>query len=276
MQGEIQVSGAVLKYERFGAGLPLVVLHGGPGVGYRYMLPELREALNGCGELIFYDQRASGHSTGAERPDLLTIDVFVEDLAQVCPARAMILGHSFGGLLAMQFGVRHPNRVSAMILVDGDPASRRLWQQHTGRIGPVTADRAGDAAAWWQAAMAPRFANRASMPADFGQRLADARPENLLGVAAAVRASLGDWDLHGELHRIASPVLVVRGDKSIYPDEAFSILCANLPDAELVTLPNASHFPFIEAAAEFREAVRGFIRRVRRPADRSPRPAAQG
>ena len=80
--GTIPVREAELEYQLRGSGPAVIVLHGGPGIGYRYLEPELA-VLSDVAQLVFYDQRASGMSTGVERTSLLNIHEFVADLEAV-------------------------------------------------------------------------------------------------------------------------------------------------------------------------------------------------
>jgi proline iminopeptidase len=111
----------------------MIVLQGGRGFGYRYLLPELRDAIGDLGQVVFYDQRASGQSTGGNVEELLTFSQFLDDLGMVMDffelPNAILLGHSFGGLLAMQFAIQKPSRVAGLILADSDPG--KPWFVHT-------------------------------------------------------------------------------------------------------------------------------------------------
>jgi proline iminopeptidase len=105
-------------------GLPtrpvVIVLHGGPGGDYRYLLP-LRP-LSDEYQVVFYDQRGSGLSPRV--PDeQLDLDRFVEDLhavvGSVSPhAPVRLVGHSWGAMLAAAYLDRHPEQVSHAVLAE--------------------------------------------------------------------------------------------------------------------------------------------------------------
>jgi proline iminopeptidase len=277
--GSITVERASLRYEIVGTGEPVIVLHGGPGIGYRYLMPELRDLLCEKARLIFYDQRASGKSTGADASDLLRMPVFVEDLERLRAAlgirNPMLLGHSFGGLLGMYYAIRNPRRVRGLILVDSDPASETLWTGHREYLQAKQTRTDKDAisaiqqvegwrenpdlvARYFECVLRPFFAS-ATMPPDFGSRFSDASPANLFATGPAVRRSLGEWDLHPLLSDVRCRSLIVAGTEGIFPAEAAERLHHGLPNSALEKLEGASHFPFIETPQAFRRAVLGFI-----------------
>ena len=267
----IEVNGASLRYETVGDGSPIIILHGGPGIGYQYLAPELKASLSKRSRLVFYDQRGSGESTGADDSSFLNIATFMKDLDAVLAAfdleRAILLGHSFGGLLAMKYAIQHPERVTALILVDPDPASKALWNRFPTAVDQeISAIQSKDGwisdpdllARYFELTLQPFFAAHAA-PAGFGYRFIRTRPENLFKTAAAVRSSLGDWDFHGFLHEIACPTLLVCGETAIFPEKAVANLHRGIRYSTLVKLASASHFPSIEAPEAFFEAVSQFL-----------------
>ncbi len=278
--GTIPVREAELEYQLRGSGPAVIVLHGGPGIGYRYLEPEL-VVLSDLAQLLFYDQRASGMSTGVECTSLLNIHEFVADLEAVRAAhgaqRPIFLGHSFGGLLAMHYAIAYPDRVAALILVDPDPASRTLWSRHSESILARQSQEAAREIAtireiddwnyspalverYFELALAPLFAKGQS-PAGFGSRFTQVIPRNLTTTASALRTSLGNWELHPALHTIQCPCLLVVGEESIFPAEASDRLATGLPDCTVARVKHASHFPQLEAPREFQQAVRSFLSR---------------
>src|SRR5438094_297013 len=105
--------------------LPLLCLHGGPGVPHDYLEP--LEALAGNGRrVIFYDQLGCGNSDQPHDPDLWTVALFVEELGvvreQLGLARTHLLGQSWGGMLAMQYMLTQPAGI-ASLTVASSPAS---------------------------------------------------------------------------------------------------------------------------------------------------------
>src|SRR5262245_21863773 len=125
-----------LYVRELGEGRPVVVLHGGPDFEHESLLPQL-ELPAADARLVYYDQRGRGRSFSGERPPDVTIASEIEDLdavrASVGAARVAVLGHSFGTLLALEYAIRHADRVSHLVLLNPAPVSRaamRTFRDH--------------------------------------------------------------------------------------------------------------------------------------------------
>src|SRR5712692_10068429 len=125
-ESRIPVEKASLYAREIGRGQPIIVLHGGPDFDHSYLLPDL-DRLADAFRLIYYDQRGRGRSADQVLPEEVTLASEIDDLDTVrqhfhleSPA---LLGHSWGTVLALEYALRHPERVSHMILMNPAPAS---------------------------------------------------------------------------------------------------------------------------------------------------------
>jgi proline iminopeptidase len=110
--------------KRFGSNprIKLLLLHGGPGATHEYF-EALENDLAAAGvELIYYDQLGSAYSDQPKDADLWTIDRFVDEVEQVRVALGLdkdnfyLLGHSWGGILAAEYALRHGDHLKGLIL----------------------------------------------------------------------------------------------------------------------------------------------------------------
>jgi proline iminopeptidase len=121
----IPVENAELFCREVGQGQPIIVLHGGISLDHTYLLPDM-DRLSDAYRLIYFDQRGRGKSIG----DVANISIQseLEDLEGLRRHLGLdsvaVLGHSWGGYLAMEYALRHPQRVSHLILLHTAPASR--------------------------------------------------------------------------------------------------------------------------------------------------------
>ncbi len=283
-EGTLPVDGAQLRYWTVGNGPPVMILHGGPGIGIGYLLSELDapgfppEGLR----WVAYDQRGSGRSTGAEDPSQINMDRFVEDLEAMRVAsgqdRIALMGHSFGGLLAMHYAVKYREHLAAMILIDPDPASRALWSRHEELVEArlTESDRMlmaaiSSAEGWETDPVQVENYYLAQFQAYFGNRepsvrlrlgLAQGVYGNFPATALVMRESLGDWDIFSELEGIEVPTLILTGDRSVFPLSAHEMLRSVLPASELVVLPGVGHFPHMEDPEAFATITTAFLASV--------------
>ena len=117
--------------------VPVVVLHGGPGLSHDYMLPNADLADEPYGyPVIFYDQIGNARSTHLpdEPEDFWSVDLFLDELENILAHfkiqdRYYIVGHSWGGMLAAEFVVRRqPKGLRRLVIADA-PSATALWRQ---------------------------------------------------------------------------------------------------------------------------------------------------
>jgi len=260
----------------------LLVLHGGPGAHHDYMLPQMLELAHDF-ELVFYDQRGGGRSKD-DGTEPITWRTQVSDLAlvarELAPDPLSILGYSWGGLLALLYaidafgggdpplapGAPRPRRLA---LVAPAPITREYRddfelelaeRQASVAVDQLRAEvvaaglRERDHAAYRQRLFEISVAGYFADPA----RARDLTPFRVTGrVQQSVWQSLGDFDLRGELKRVACPVLIVHGREDPIPLESSRLAVRSLPDARLEVLDGSGHVPYVEAG----EALFGALRR---------------
>lgn len=98
----------------------IIVIHGGPGQDYRYLLPLI--SLSDEFRVVFYDQRGTGLSPRVDACEL-TLQSSIEDLDRIvkyyCPdEKVNILGHSWGAMLGSAYLAKHPDKVHKIILAE--------------------------------------------------------------------------------------------------------------------------------------------------------------
>ncbi|MBY0466490.1 MAG: alpha/beta fold hydrolase, partial [Burkholderiales bacterium] len=99
---------------------PLIVVHGGPGGDFNYLLPI--QALSKTHFLVFYDQRGTGRSPRVEK-ETLTLERSLDDLHLIVnhyrgAGQVKLIGHSWGGMLVLGLLARHPETTSHAVVVE--------------------------------------------------------------------------------------------------------------------------------------------------------------
>lgn len=274
-EGHISTTnGARLYYRVVGEGRPIVVLHGGPDFDHYYLLPEL-DRLADSFRLIYYDQRGRGRSAGAVEPDEVSIDSEVEDLDGVRHHFGLdsiaVLGHSWGGVLAMEYATRHPDRVSHLILVNTAPASAEDWRglrrellrtrppadvERMQALASSAGYKAGDLeaeAAYYRV----HFSAALRHPDKLEQVIARLRAhftETGVLTARAIEQRLYDetsrsdgYDLIPKLQALDIPTLVLHGENDLIPVALAARIAESMPRGRLVVLAGCGHFAYLEA-----------------------------
>jgi len=128
-QGFVDASGVMIYYEEFGKGEPLMIVHGGPGASHDYFLPYLLPLARHY-RLIFIDERGSGKSEKLEDASRYTVENMVEDAEAVRTAlglgKMILLGHSYGGVLAQAYALKYQENLSHLILCSTFPSTSQM------------------------------------------------------------------------------------------------------------------------------------------------------
>lgn len=277
--GHLAVSGARLYYESVGRGDPVIVVHGGPGMDHVYLRPGM-DALATTHRLIFYDQRGAGRTEGEANSRTITLDLFMADISALADSlrlgRFTLVGHSFGGLVAMHYAARHPERLRALVLMNTVEPGRKYTipmtdmlmmrrtaadQAETQRLMQSDAMKRQDTSAvnaMLRLSFRSLFADRQRA----GQLRLSLDPrtvKNMANVATNLIRSMGTFDFWPVAARIAVPTLIIQGVEDAMPLQMLRELQQAIPGSELVLVDDAGHFPYIEQPGPTFEAIRRFI-----------------
>jgi proline-specific peptidase len=259
-----------------GDGYPLVLMHGGPGVDHSTMLTF--QSLADQFTLILYDHRCNGRSEGAEVTSMtwenLTADA--DELRQSLGFdKWAVLGHSFGGMVALEFALRYPQSLSHLVLLDTCGDSRWV-QQNAPRIlakrgysqstvktaerfynGEITPDEFMPSVRKLSTAYYHKI-NPLQLARDIalGMRM-KTRPEALIfGYSQLLKG----WTVMDRLDEIQVPTLVMAGrDDFQFPPEHQAEIAAGIPNAHLEIIERAGHNSNSEQPAAVIEAFRHFM-----------------
>jgi pimeloyl-ACP methyl ester carboxylesterase len=240
----VRSDGARIAYRVVGVGRPVLLLHGTLSTGGQ--LRPLARALAADGDLavIAVDRRGSGESR-LSAPGPLDVATHVADLAAILDAEgheaAALVGHSFGGVVGLEFAARLPGRTRAVVAYEppygllADEATRGWFAALA-----VATERAGRERG--DAAAAETFLRAVAGDAAWDGLSARARAFLAAeGGGARADVSLGGADPEG-LRGIVAPVTLITGDASdaLYAPIA-EALAARIPTARRVRLPGLRH-----------------------------------
>jgi L-proline amide hydrolase len=290
-EGRIPFHGAETWYRSVDAEnedgrLPLLCLHGGPGANWLHLKPY--EALADERRVVFYDQLGSGNSAvmGPHDPAMWTPELYVEEVDAVREAlgleRVHILGHSWGGMLGMQYASGRPDGLVSLI-AESSPASVPEWLPEVQRLRSelppeVEAtlrahEEAGttDDPAYEEAVMVfyRRHLCRTDPWPDWLVEcftILEANPEVYRSMNGPsefhVIGTIKDWDIMDRLGQIEAPTLVFSGRYDEVTPAVTEAAHRAIPGSEYVVLEESSHMAQAEEPERTLELVRDFLARV--------------
>ena len=261
-----------------GEGLPLICLHGGPGLDH-HEFGDYLDPLTDRYRLVLVDQRSQGLSDAAP-PETWSIPQMARDVAALARAleldRYAVLGHSFGAFVALQHAVDFAGEPVGTIVSSGVPSMRYLEVVEANLVAfePVEL-REQVAASWARETTAQTQADCASLMADqLPFHFRDPHDPRIAGFAAATAATVyapdvlrafstdgyGGIELEDRLGDVTHPVLVLAGRHDrVCSLEASEATAAGIAGSELVVLDMSAHMTFVEEPERYLAATRRFL-----------------
>ncbi|RUW61433.1 alpha/beta hydrolase [Mesorhizobium sp. M7A.F.Ca.US.008.03.1.1] len=238
--GYAPVNGIQMYYAVFGAGDPVLLIHG--GLGHADIWASQVATLSKTHKVIVADSRGHGRSTRTEQPygyDLMASD-YLALLDYLKIDKTALVGWSDGGIIGIDIALHHPERLTrlfaqaANVTTDGlDPGVM------TNKTFAAYIDRSG------------RDYKKMSKTPD--------QYDAFVAQMSHMWESEPAWTKE-QLAEITTPTAIVAGDH----DEAIKrehteYIASVIPGAKLIVLPNASHFAMLQAPDEYSQAVLDFI-----------------
>lgn len=273
--GRVAIRDVSIYAEVLGRGHPLVLMHGGPSADL-WTLGAFRRCADQF-TLVFYDHRCNGRSEGAPVSSLTWENLTADADAlreRLGFERWAVLGHSFGGHVALEYALRYPGRLSHLVLLDTG-ADHRWSQNAADRLAArgYPPEKVRLVRRWFSGEFTPkeympifmriggaysyhpiRGTARTLMHGAWRSKM---RPEALI---FAGRHLVKGWTVLDRLGEISVPTLVLAGtDDFVFPPECQRELAAGIPGARLRLVERAGHNPHDEQTTEVMRAVRDFI-----------------
>ena len=256
---------------------PLVCVNGGLFFDHKLLWPALAPLARDR-QLVFYDQRGRGQTPAPPAARSARIEHDAGDLAALRVALAVdqwdVLGHSWGGAIAMLAAAEDVAGVRKLVLVDAvGPTGEWLPDLHrdalarltgtrrealvrAGELGTVdgTSEDPGAHAAYSRAMYPAYFADRAIV-----EMFSPPRAESVTGSAIAARLRREGYDWRPALRALRAPTLVIHGEEDLLPPAVARQIADLLPQARLEIIPGAGHMPFWEQPERFFSLVSAFL-----------------
>jgi proline-specific peptidase len=264
--------------------LPLLCLHGGPGAPHDYLEP--LEAMAGTGRrVIFYDQLGCGNSNVPTDPSIYTMALYLEEVDAIRRALGLehvhILGHSWGGMLTIEYALTRPVGLASLILADTAASSphwatemRRLVAellpevQQTIQMHEVAGTT--DSLEYQEACrifFRRHGSGRIDPRPDYLNRMADKPGDEVYHIMWGpseffMTGTLKDWDITSRLGEIRAPTLVIGGRYDHATPIITETVHRGILGSECVIFENSGHFPHIEETERYLKVLDRFLNHV--------------
>jgi proline iminopeptidase len=277
--GSFVRDGVQLHYRTAGSGQPVVLLSGGPGFTVDYMMA-VGEFLPPGYQRVFYEQRGTGRSRmAAMTPENMTMRHVIADLealrVHLKQERLFLVGHSWGGMLAMAYAAAHPDRVDRMILIGPGGPTLEFTQWFNDNIRMRLRPEEIEAERYWDDApkrgvdpdKAALESFRAIVPGYFFDREKGIAFRPMLtdgtitvGVNQLLFTDMAKgYDSRPGLATLDRPVLIVQGHQDPIGDKTAEDIQRAIKSSVLKYINQCGHLPWVEQPDQFRRILAEFL-----------------
>lgn len=260
---------------------PIIVMHGGPGLGQDYLLPQMAE-IGKFSFAIFYDQRGTGRSTDDNDWQSNPFQTYVRDVDQLREAFGLetvsLLGHSWGGILASLYALAYPQHVDKIIYLNSVPISSAGYMefvQHRSRIVDIYKDelksiRESQAFAQGDPKTVEKFYR-----IYFRNYFAKPERANTLSLTMSPKAAINNFkiydffydytvknpfDLYEGLKALDKQSLIIACNKDVIPLHYMEHLHKSIPSSKFVLIKDSGHFPYVDQPETLFKILQDFIK----------------
>ena len=282
-EGRIAVPGGNVWYCIAGPdtpGVPVLVLHGGPGAGHDYL--EALAALADERPVVLYDQLGCGRSDIPEDESLWRIERFVEEVASVREAlkldRIHLLGQSWGGWLAIEYMLTRPSGVVSLTLANTSADVDEFLSEALRMVAELpeearaTIERceaegnteSGEYVAACMAFYQRHLCRLGEWPPEMLRTMANLQASpvyaHMWGPSEfTLTGNLAGWDRRDRLSEISAPTLIISGRYDEMGPSCQQTLHSGIRGSQLRIFENSSHVPHAEEPDAYFAALREFL-----------------
>jgi len=278
----LKVNGTHLFFDVVGSGLQpteeamkpkptLIALHGGPGFDHSYLRQDL-DPLGEVAQVIYVDLRGQGRSA-RQSNEYYQVGIMADDIADFCAElgieKPVVLGHSFGGFVALSLVLRHPDLLGGLILFSTVPAARGY---DLDALEQLAGKEVREIAAQEMAGQASEEEMHRFEEEVFPHYWPDFKPEYLSSlfsktilneeIGPYMQAKLDkEYDVRSQLDSITTPTLVLHGRYDwVCPFREAQQMAEEIPHAQLHVLEHSRHAVHQAEREEVTKVIAEFLR----------------
>lgn len=282
-EGFLRIYGLKIYFKLYDAGsrINLMVLHGGPGASHDYLIP-LAELSNYGINVLFYDQFGSGRSDDPNDISKYTVDYGVEEAEevrkQVFNDKVVMLGHSYGGMLALAYALKYQDNLVGLIVSNG-LSSVPITVQEMRRLIEELPEKYKNAIRRYeqlQDYQNPEYLEAVQyfykqhvirldeLPEPVKVSFEYAQKRRTYTIMNGpneftITGTIKDFDITDQLHKIRVPTLIITGKYDEVTPRVAELMHGRIKNSRLVLFENSSHMPMWEEKDKYLAVVKDFI-----------------
>jgi len=280
-QETVQINGVNHFIKKIGNGEPLLVLHGGPGSFHDYLIPHFKR-LAKTYQIIFYDQRGCGKTEFPQDTMSIKLENYIEDLEGIRNHlkidKLNLVGHSWGALLAMNYGKKYTENLKRLILISPAPANSDYFDQTFINMQKKRSEE--DTKELVETMMSSEFEKRETntfkkailllnkvnlVDQETISKLYDSvnfninSANNLMLVNSLLERTYINFNTIEGLKSIQCPTLIIVGDMDNVPFNSIQLIQENITGSKLEVIRKSCHYPFFESPKVFYSKIKNFL-----------------
>jgi proline iminopeptidase len=266
-----------IHLKTFGEGEPILIINGGPGMNSNGFAA-LAEVLGKSNKAILYDQRGTGLSAiNSVDSNTITLDLMVEDIETIRKhlkiKKWVVLGHSFGGMLASQYASKYPDRIKGLIYSSSGGIDLELFK--TLRITSKLSQELQDSLSYWSKRigdgdttyfaklqrgkiLAPLYLYDQSHVNTIAHRMTQAN-YTINGLVFNNMFKI-DFDCKKALSTFSKPVLIIQGEQDVVPKNIAEKADNVFSNSEIVIMPKCGHYGWLDQPEIYFKKIDKFLK----------------
>ena len=275
----IHTKDSKLYYRVYGKGKPMLIINGGPGMNSDGFVNLAKQLSKDC-QTIVYDQRGIGKSTLTKTDSsTITMKLMIEDLEilrkHLKIKKWIILGHSFGGMLASYYASYYPNNIESIILSSSGGIDLGLLSGNGIGINSKLSQIEQDSLNYWTTkisegdtsynarlrrgtSLAPAYVYDRKNISIIAQRLTQGN--TLINTLVWQDMQKIKFDCSSKLATFEKPVLIIQGKQDIIKEEIALKAHSVLKNSNIVLLDNCVHYGWLDRPDEYFAQIEKFIK----------------
>jgi proline iminopeptidase len=283
--GYVDANGVTIFYRVFGEGKPLLLINGGPGFPSNHFVPLAQELAKNQRQVIIFDQRGTGRSR-LENVDADTVNMqlMIEDMEAIRNYFQLsswtLMGHSFGGILAMSYAAKYPDLVEAIILSASGGIDLEFHRYIAANIAVRLSPSERNLLSYWSKQIEDGqnvdHAIQKRLELNLSAYVFDPKNRPII-IKSLTKISrlypvVNDlvwedlekqkYDLSNRLNNFRKPVLILQGRQDFLGESTAIKIDRVLPNSELIFINECGHSIWLDRGEKYFSSIAKFLKTI--------------